>query len=231
MNWRFICIGFEIHSATKWGLKYWFCGTLVWKWGNGTLQNYDSRPNDSTFLLCLFVMADLVSVKVLLVQAYSRSPLTKTQGRSLVESLDIESLDIESLDIESLDIESLDIESLDIESLDIESYLKVPSFLDDISMKTWPRELTVKLLFFLCCKSKWETGNFYFQSGRTQQTLSERKSLRWNFKGNAKSRTVLCSEKKWHFYRLLNGIGFSMEFSRMNWKILYIWDYFSVALL
>ena len=118
------------------------------------MQNYDSRPNDSTFLLCLFVMADLVSVKVLLVQAYSRSPLTKTQGRSLVESLDIESLDIESLDIESLDIESLDIESLDIESLDIESYLKVPSFLDDISMKTWPRELTVKLLFFLCCKSK-----------------------------------------------------------------------------
>lgn len=152
MNWRFICVGFEIHSATKWGLKYWFCGTLVWKWGNGTLQNYDSRPNDSTFLLCLFVMADLVSVKVLLVQAYSRSPQTKTQGRSLVELLDMRSLDIGSLDIESLDIES---------------YLNVPSFLDDISMRTWPRELTVKLLFFLCCKSKWETGNFYFQSGRT----------------------------------------------------------------
>lgn len=103
------------------------------------MQNYDSRPNDSTFLLCLFVMADLVSGKVLLVQAYSRSPQTKTQGRSLVELLDIGSLDIGSLDIESLDIES---------------YLKVPSFLDDISMRTWPRELTVKLLFFLCCKSK-----------------------------------------------------------------------------
>lgn len=164
MNWRFICIGFEIHSATKWWLKYWFCGTLAWKWGNGTLQNYDSRPNDSTFLLCLFIMAGLVSVKVLLVQAYSRSPLTETQGRSLFESLDIE-------------------------SLDIESYLYTVIF-GWLSMKTWPRELTVKLLFFLCCKSKWETGNFYFQSGRTQHTLSERKSLRWNFKVNLKSRTV-----------------------------------------
>lgn len=98
MNWRFICIGFEIHSASRWALKYWFCGTLVSKLGNGTLQNYD------TFLLCLF-MADLVSVKVLLVQVYSRSSLTKTQGRSFLESLDIE------------------------------SYLKVPSFLDGINMK------------------------------------------------------------------------------------------------
>ena len=110
MNWRFICVGFEIHSASRWALKYWFCGTLVSKLGNGTLQNYETRPSDSTFLLCLLIMADLVSVKVLLVQVYSRSSLTKTQGRSLVESLDIE-------------------------SWDIESYLKVPSFLDDINMK------------------------------------------------------------------------------------------------
>ena len=206
MNWRFICIGFKIHSATKWALKYWFCGTLVSKWGNWTLQNYDSIPNDSTFLLCLFIMADLVSVKVLLVQVYSRSPRTKTQGRSLVESLDIE-------------------------SLDIESHLKVPSFLDDISMKPWPRELTVRLLFFLCCKSKWETGNFTFKVEEHSRHCLNEKSLRWNFKGNAKSWTVLCSEKKWLCYRLVNGNGFSMEFSRMNWKILSIGDYFSVSLL